>query len=101
MNLGKFDKQPADVKDYPIDYSDWLGEIAGGDTLVDADASVICTTDPTNTALTVDSVTVSAKGLAVWLSGGTSGQTYKVTVLAQTAGGRRDENELTVRVKDT
>lgn len=100
MNLGKHDKQPAEVKDYPIDYSEWLGEISGGDTLLDATAAVICITNPANTALLVDRVVVSPAAVSVWLKAGTSGQTYKVTVTVTTAGGRIDESELTLRVKD-
>lgn len=101
MILGKHDKQPAERKDYPIDYSDWLAEIAGGDAISVATAVVVCTTTPTNTAMTIYQVVVSASGVSVWLAGGTAGQTYKVTVTATTVGGRIDESEITVRVKDT
>jgi len=100
MNLGKKDKQPADVKDYPVDYTDWLAEIVGGDVLESCIATVECITDPQDAALVVDQVVVSPKSLAVWLSGGTSGQSYKVTMVTTTAGGRVDESELTIRVKD-
>jgi len=38
--------------------------------------------------------------VSVWLSGGTDGQRYKVTVTVDTMGGRRDQSEFIVRVKD-
>ncbi|MEO8021069.1 hypothetical protein [Polaromonas sp.] len=101
MILGKHDKQPAEVKDYPIDYSEWLSEIPAGDTLASAIAVATCTTTPADTALVVDQVIVSPIGVAVWLSAGTDGETYKVTVTATTVGGRVDQSEITVRVKDT
>lgn len=101
MILGKRDKQPAERKDYPIDFSDWLAEISGGDTISIATAVVACTSTPANTAMTIYQVVVSPSGVSVWLEGGTDGETYKVTVTATTAGARIDESEITVRVKDT
>lgn len=100
MNIGKKDKQPAEIKDYPVDFTDWLAEIAGGDTLESALATVECVTDPLDVALIVTQVVVSPTGVAIWLSGGTANATYKVTLRAETVGGRLDESELTVRVKD-
>lgn len=100
MILDRKEKQPAEVKDYPIDYTEWLAEISGGDTLASAVATVVCTSDSTDTALVVNSVSVSATGIAVWLSGGTDGQTYKVTVTVTTTGGRIDQSEFIVKLKD-
>ena len=100
MILDRKEKQPAEVKDYPIDYSDWLAEISGGDTIVSANAVAVCTSDSTDTALVVDSVSTAATGLAVWLSAGTDGQAYKVTVTVHTVGGRIDQSEFIVKVKD-
>lgn len=100
MILDRKEKQPAEVKDYPIDYSQWLAEISGGDTLASAIATAVCTTDATNTALVVNQVVVSNTALSVWLSSGTDGQTYKVTVTATTAGGRVDQSEFIVKVRD-
>lgn len=98
--IGKHEKQPADVKDYSVDYADWLGEISGGDTLLDSSATVVCTTTPANTSLVVNRVDVGPKSLSVWLSGGTANQDYKVTIVTKTTGGRTDETELVIKVKD-
>lgn len=100
MILDRKEKQPAEVKDYPIDYSEWLGEISGGDTLASAVAVAVCTTDAADTALVVDQVVLSNTALAVWLSAGTANQNYKVTVTVTTTGGRVDESEFIVKLKD-
>jgi hypothetical protein len=48
---------------------------------------------PTNCLISPTSVTV-------WLSGGTDRRKYKVTVQASTVGGRIDESEFLVIVKE-
>ncbi len=91
MNLGVFLKQPTDVLDYDIDYTDWL---------VDEDTvqSALATSAP-NT-LTVESVFTTTNRVKVWLSEGADNTTYKVTVVTTTADGRVREDEFRVRVKD-
>lgn len=98
MILDKKEKQPVEVKDYPINYAEWLAE--SGDTLSNVSATVVCLTDSTNTALTVSSLTMAPTAVAVWLSGGTNGQRYKVSVNVTTAGGRIDQSEFIVKIKD-
>lgn len=101
MILDKKYKQPADVKDYPIDYTDWLAENSPADTLASATSSVVCETDATDTALTVSNLVVSPQKVSPWLSGGTNGQRYKVTITVTTAAARIDQAEFKVIVKDT
>jgi hypothetical protein len=98
MILDRKEKQPVEVKDYPIDYTEWLDEAA--DTLTDVQAAVVCLTDDADTSLVVQNLTLAPKGVSVWLSGGTDGQRYKVSVTVTTAGGRVDQSEFVVRVKD-
>lgn len=98
MILATYEKQPAEVKDYDIDYSAWLN--AANDTLQSATASVICTNNATDTALIITSVVTQTPLVKLWMSGGTTGCKYKVTVLATTVGGRVDESELVFKVKD-
>lgn len=86
-----FNKQPADVLDYDIDLSDWLTQ---GDNLNSADVSVDVA------GLTVDDKTVSDDRLKIWLSGGTSGSTYKVTANLITEDGRTKQVDFKVRVTD-
>jgi hypothetical protein len=98
MILGTFYKQPSEVKDYTISYSDWLA--GTGDSVNDATATVVCTSDQTDTALVVNNIYISPTSVTVWLSGGTDRRKYKVTVQAITVGGRVDESEFLVVVKD-
>lgn len=97
MILSKKTKQPNDVIDYDIDYSPWL---RAGDTITQTAAKVECLTDATDTALQIDSVAHGDLYAKVWHSGGTDKQRYKVTVTVTTAGGRVDESEYIVKVKE-
>lgn len=95
MALTKFTKQPGDTQDYDIDYTKYLAGLS--DTAP----------GPTGVAVTVDSgITLVSQSLVngivkVWLSGGTSGQTYKVTSTLTTVGGRVKEYEILVAVKES
>ena len=97
MILAKYEKQPAEVKDYDIDYSEWLGPVA--DTVASTTAIVTSVTETVPT-LVVDSIEQSTTTVKLWISGGTAGVSYKVTVQMTTAGGRLDESELVFTVKD-
>ena len=91
MNLGNFNKQPVEVKDYDIDYTEWLTQ---GDSVQGATVVVV------PTGLTVDSIFTSDKTVKLWLSGGTTGTQYKLTVTTTTEDGRVKEDEFKVRVRD-
>ncbi len=91
MNIGSFTKQPVEVKDYDIDYSEWL---TAGDNVQSATVAVA------PTGLTVTSVFVNDPRVKIWLSGGTDGTQYKLTVTMTTADGRIKQDEFKVRVKD-
>ena len=90
MIIGRPVKQPVDVQDYDIDYSEWLPE---GDTLVSA------TVDTPN-GITLDSYLVDTPIVKIWVSGGTAGQSYKFQIIGTTEYGRVKETELVVRVKE-
>ena len=70
-------KDPNATKDWRWDFAEW---IADGDSIqshvVVADAGI-----------TVETSVHDATGVRVWLSGGTVGQTYAVTVRATMLGG--------------
>ena len=97
MILAKYEKQPAEVKDYDIDYSEWLGPVA--DTVASTTAIVTSVTETVPT-LEIDSIMETSTTVKLWVSGGTGGVSYKVTVQMTTAGGRLDESELVFKVKD-
>lgn len=92
MNLGTFTKQPVEVKDYDLDYSEWL---VAADTVEAAEVTV----EPAG--LTVRSVFTQDKKIKVWLSAGTNGTVYNLTVTMTTAYGRVKQDEFKVKVKDT
>jgi hypothetical protein len=91
MILGTFQKQPADRLDYDVTYKDWL---------TDGDNVLTVTAEVTPEGLTVEAVYVNDPIVKTWLSGGTSGTTYKITLTATTADGRIRQDEFKVKVKD-
>lgn len=97
MILSQYEKQPAEVKDYDIRYDEWL--TPPSDTLYDVATTVVCTTSDDAT-LIVDSVDMTNTVAKLWVSGGTAGERYKITVRVTTAEGRIDESELIFKVKD-
>lgn len=98
MILETFEKQPAEIKDYDVDYSPWL--LPMGDTLADVHAFVTSITDPDDTDLECFLVLHTTMASKFWMRGGTDGQRYKLTIQAETAGGRLDESELIFVVRD-
>lgn len=98
MILDRYIKQPAEVKDYDVDYSLWLTPMT--DSILNAVASVVCITNPANTSFVIDQVEFTPSTVKVWVSGGTDQEKYKVSILTRTVGGRIDESELLFTVKD-
>lgn len=98
MILETFDKQPADVKDYDVNFSKWLPI---GDTISTYSGFVTCLSTPTDTTLIINSQSATSQILKTWIRAGTSGKKYKVTVTIVTAGGRTQQDEFIIKVKDT
>lgn len=84
-------KKPADHLDYDVDFSRWIPD---GDTILTVETAV----DKPD-GVTVQSVAVASPIVKVWLEGGVSGETYKITVKAATNGGRVKEVDFQIRVK--
>lgn len=87
---GKWNKDPSAVLDYEINWSKWL---ASDDTL----SAHTITADQ---GITVDSSVLATDKVTVWLSGGTTGVTYRVACRVTTANGRTDERTIVISVKD-
>ena len=94
--LASYRQQPAERCDYDIWFandpdgaSDWL---TSGDYL---DSAVVTVPE----GLTVEKM-VFPDRVKLWVSGGTSGTSYKVTVTAHTVDGRVKQVELRFRIKD-
>ncbi len=88
--LATITQQPNEKRDYDLDFSEFF---PADDVVTAADVSA------TPAGLTVG-YAIQHPRVKVWINGGTSGVTYKVTVLAYTNDGRRKEVELRVKVKD-
>lgn len=74
--VGKTEKQPDEVIDVIVDYTDWFSN--RDDTAV----SIAVTAE---TGLTLEDDSLTGNEARVVLSGGTSGERYKVTVLLTTS----------------
>ena len=99
--LAKFEKQPSDIQDFDIDYTEWLTGMSdtapGPATLTPGPNCLVVTAD--------DGITITATALLngvvkVYTSGGTSGTTYKIVSTLTTVGGRTKQAEIKVKVKD-
>lgn len=94
--LEKYTKQPAERLDYDIDFASLFLSALGDTAPGPAGLEVTC--EPVG--LTVDDSLLTAGKVKVWLSGGTSGTTYKVTARVTTTAGRVKEAEIAVKVKE-
>jgi hypothetical protein len=92
--LAKFEKQPADVQDFDIDFTEWLTGMS--DTAPGPTGVTVVAED----GLTVDLATLDDGVVKVWTSGGTDGTTYKITATVVTDGGRTKQAEIRVKVKE-
>lgn len=92
--LATFTKQPADVQDYDIDYSEYCASFTPADTVL---GTPVVTADP---GITVVNTACIDNVVKVFLSGGTTGTTYKVTCRATTTGQRVKEVEIKIKVKE-
>lgn len=86
-----FNKDPQSTLDYSSDWAAWLA--VDGDTI----SSHTVTAD---TGISVNSSTNTTTDVTVWLSGGTAGVKYRVTVQITTAAGRVDQRSMDILVLD-
>jgi len=101
MTIGRFYKQPAETLDYDIEFSEFL---ADGDTLVTTgDPAVPVPLDVTvvpSGLMLGPTVVINGTRVKQWLSGGTNGVSYKITLTLTSNAGRVKQVEFVVRVKD-
>ena len=84
--MQQFLKDPDAVLDYGVDWSSWL-------QTAEAISSHTVTVD---TGITKDSDSETDGIVTVWLSGGTVGETYEITVRIITDAGRTDDRTFSV-----
>ncbi len=90
--LGTVTQQPADVQDYDIEFAEWFPP---GDEIVDC---YIASAPPMPMP---PSYAIQGQRVKVWIyAGGTTGQTYQISVRPTTNDGRVKEVELKVRIKE-
>jgi hypothetical protein len=84
------DKDPDEVKDYILDWTDELDgdTISGMPTWVGVPAGITME-DESNTTTTH----------TIWLSGGTAGESYVFTSRVVTAGGRTCDQRLRIKIR--
>ena len=92
--LGKFVKQPSEALDYRFDFTEWLRDCQ--DTI--ADKQVVAFGDG---ALQVTQVDQLDGSVAALVAGGVNGKTYKLTCTITTAGGRKKEADIQIRIKES
>lgn len=93
MLIGVITKQPREVKDRDIDFSNFLAD-RPGDHLVNATVSV---SDSSLEAFFDPAETTYAK---LWVTGGVHTMNYLVTIIGRTYMGRIEEHEIRVFVRD-
>ena len=88
--LATFQKQPADVQDYDINFTPYL------DSQYDTAHSHEVTAD---SGITITS-SLSYGVVKVWVSGGQDGQTYKISATLTTTEGRVKQGDIAIVVKE-
>jgi hypothetical protein len=87
------DKDPADVLDYALDWSDQLALTSPSDTISSATWTVPA-------GLTAGAQFVVGGLATIWLSGGVAGTDYTITCRIVTAGARTLERSVILYVKE-
>ena len=89
--LGKYKKQPGETLDYDVSYTNFFS------TRTDDIATVVATAA---TGITLGAQARLGKVFKVFVSGGTAGVAYKVTVVMTTTTGVIKEDEFIVTIKE-
>ena len=105
MILATYTKQPDEVLDYDIDFSDFLDDgdslATTGDPKVPNPLDVVVT--PVDAFFVLgDTFVIGDSDLILkqWVSGGVVGVTYKIEITATTGRGRVKQVEFKVRIKE-
>ena len=93
--LARFEKQPADVQDFDIDFTEWL--VGMGNDTAPGPGGVAVVADA---GITMVAAVLNDGVVKVWTAGGTDGTTYKITATVTTHGNRVKQAEIKVKVKE-
>ena len=99
---GRFQQDPNAVLDYATPWYAWLGTDTISSHQVSAETGITVDSGEVNTSeLTLDGAAYPAGTVVtVWLSGGTAGESYTVTVSIVTAAGRQDDRSIEISVRE-
>ena len=89
--LAKFTKQPVEVQDYDIDFTEYL------ESLNDTAQSHVAVADP---GVSIMASSLTSGVVKVFLAGGLDGQQYKVSATITTAGGRVKQGDVMIKVRE-
>lgn len=89
--LAKFTKQPVEIQDYDIDFTEYLA--GQSDTATSH-------TVQAETGLTVMSSSLVSGVVKVYVAGGVDGSQYKVSATITTTGGRVKQGDILVKVRE-
>lgn len=87
----KYTKQPAEVLDYPFDFTDFLQEV--NDTALSHTVTV-------SEGVTLGTTSLARGVVRAFVSGGVSGRAYKVSATLTTTGGRVKQLDIQLKVKE-
>ena len=96
--IGKVFKQPVEVQDYDIDFTEWLASVVD---VAPGPATNNNLTVFAPTGITLISYTLTNGIVKLWVSGGIDGVFYKLVVTLTSVGGRIKQVELQIKIKDT
>jgi hypothetical protein len=96
-----FVHDPNAVLDYKFDWANTTNGGTEADWLEDGETIATHTVTAT-TGITVDDSDITDDGtsVTVWLSGGTAGESYRVTCAIVTSASRADDRTITLRVRE-
>jgi len=101
--LDRFVKQPAEIKKYQIDYSEWLPT---GETVTSV-VTAVTVLNPADGDVGEPTLTIGTTQIVggtvyeYYVSSGTDGKRYKVTYQASTSDSQTVESEIEFKVTDT
>lgn len=89
--VATYSKQPDERLDYDVDYAEWIPAL---------DSLLIATVTVSPAGMIVDSPLILTDVVKLWVSGGTSGVRYKVTLTVTTTLGRIKQDEIIFACKE-
>lgn len=89
----RYTKDPADVLDYPNNWSDWLDD---GETIYSSTWAV----SPSGLSMSMPSIVNNGTYAVVWLAGGVANNIYIVTNRITTTDGRIAERSFNLAIRN-